>query len=188
MILKKYNLPLNIFICFEKINVVVFTSEILYKNMYVFFISKNFYLGINLFIKNEIFNNFLNLTEISAVDTNKYNQINNLEIINKKSKIIQFNIYYCYFNKNRIMLLTNVSKKIDSIDKIFKNSIWLEREVAEMFNLFYVNKKDDRSLLLDYSKNDYPLLKSYPCEGYQEIYFDFFENKLNYFYSEIIEL
>lgn len=188
MILKKYNVPLNIFVCFEKLNVTIFTSDVIYKNMYVFFINKNFYIGINLFLRNEIFLNFLNLTEMSSIDTLKYNKNNNMEIIFKNNKLIHFNIYYCYFNKNRIMLITNVSNKIESIDKIFKNSVWLERETAEMFNVIYINKKDDRSLLLDYSRNDYPLLKNYPCEGFQEIYFDFFENRLNYVQSEMIEL
>jgi hypothetical protein len=32
------------------------------------------------------------------------------------------------------------------------------------------------------------MLKDFPTEGYYEIYFDFFENKVNYIKNEFIEL
>jgi NADH:ubiquinone oxidoreductase subunit C len=57
-----------------------------------------------------------------------------------------------------------------------------------MYGIKYKNKHDNRSLLLDYSRNEYPMLKDFPTEGYQEIYFDFFENKLQYVRNEFIEL
>lgn len=188
MVLKKYKAPLNIFICFEKINSTFFTSDVLYNNHYIIFTNSKFYYGLNVFIKNDLFLNFLNLTEISIVDTLKYNNINDLEMISKNKRYMQFNLYNCYFNKIRLTLIININKKIFSIDKLFNNAVWLERESSEMFNIQYINKLDNRSLLLDYSKNEYPLLKDFPCEGFYEIYFDFFENKLNYIKSEIIEL
>jgi NADH:ubiquinone oxidoreductase subunit C len=52
------------------------------------------------------------------------------------------------------------------------------------FNL----KKDSRPLLLDYSRNEFPMLKDFPTEGYYDIYYNFFENKLTYVQSEFIEL
>ena len=188
MLLKKYNIPLNIFICFEKLNVSIFTSNVLYKNNYVFFINKNNYYNVNYFIKHELFLNYLNLTELSVIDTLKYNKINNKILNFKNNRLIQFNIFNCYFSKIKIVLLINIKNKLDSIDELFLNSNWLEREANEMFNINYTNKKDDRSLLLDYSRIEFPMLKDFPCEGFQEIYFDFFENKLNYIKSEIIEL
>ena len=80
------------------------------------------------------------------------------------------------------------NKKVESIDMVYKNANWLERETSEMFGIQYLNKKDNRSLLLDYSRNEFPMLKDFPCEGYYEIYYDFFENKLTYVKNEFIEL
>jgi NADH dehydrogenase (ubiquinone) Fe-S protein 3 len=65
----------------------------------------------------------------------------------------------------------------------------MEREVSEMYGLSYDNKKDVRSLLLDYSRNEFPMLKDFPTEGYNDIYYNFFENKLKYSNkNEFIEL
>lgn len=57
-----------------------------------------------------------------------------------------------------------------------------------MFGISFTNKKDNRSLLLDYSRNEFPMLKDFPTEGYYEIFYDFFENKIDYFKNEFIEL
>ncbi len=57
-----------------------------------------------------------------------------------------------------------------------------------MYNINYINKNDNRSLLLDYSRNEYPMLKDFPTEGYEEIYFDFFENKVIHIRNEFIKL
>jgi len=186
---KKYKFPINIFICFEKVNPIFYTSQVLTKNHYVCFISKKWYYGLNLFIKKELFFNFNNLTEISAIDTLKYSQIiPKTEIFNFKDRFLIYNIYYFYFTKVKITFVQSTNYKIDSIDSIFRNASWLEREVSEMFGIYYTNKKDNRSLLLDYSRNEFPMLKDFPTEGYYEIYYDFFENKINYFKNEFIEL
>lgn len=189
MILKKFNFPLNIFICFEKIEPVIYTSKVLNKNHYVCFLPNKWYVPVNIFIKNELFYNNLFLSEISAIDTIKYNKIlPEIEEYNFNKRLILFNIYYNYFIKTRLTFIYSIDKKIESIDFIFNNASWLEREVSEMFGINYINKTDNRALLLDYSRNENPMLKDFPTEGLSEIYFDFFENKLNYVNNEFIEL
>lgn len=64
----------------------------------------------------------------------------------------------------------------------------MEREVSEMFGVNFVNKRDSRSLLLDYSRNEHPMLKDFPCEGHQDIYYNLFEEKLTYVDHDYIEL
>jgi NADH:ubiquinone oxidoreductase subunit C len=53
-----------------------------------------------------------------------------------------------------------------------------------MFN----GKKDIRNLMLEYSKNEYPMLKEFPCEGHFDVYYDLFEDQLQYVESEFVEL
>ena len=72
------------------------------------------------------------------------------------------------------MLLTSYDNnrltKIPSIDKIYKSASWLERETGEMFRISYNQKTDSRRLLLDYSKQENPLLKDYPTEGFNDVF------------------
>lgn len=189
MLYKKYQFPLNIFIVFEKLNPVIYTSNSLTSNHYVCYISNKWYYGINIFLKKEVLINSNFLTDMSAIDTLNFEKnILNLEIFNNSNRFIMYNTYYLYFCKIRLSLFQNVNTNIVSIDSIYPNSSWLERETFEMYNIQFLNKKDNRSLLLDYSRNEFPMLKDFPTEGYYEIYFDFFENKVNYIKNEFIEL
>ena len=123
----------------------------------------------------------------------KFSKINNnLEFFFKKNRIIIFYSYYFYNLKlklNLIMLYNFYKKnKISSIDKLYKNASWLERETSEMFGINYYNKKDIRKLLLDYSKVENPLLKDFPTEGFSEVFYDFFEDQVVYLNNDSIEL
>lgn len=188
MLFKKYQFPLNIFIVFEKVNPIVYTSQTLTPNHFVCFIPSKWYYGINLFLKKDLFLNFSQLTDMSCIDTIKYNKfIPEINFLNNK-RLLMYNIYYMYWVKIRLTLIQTCNNNIDSIDYVYRNASWLEREVSEMYGLKFKNKKDNRSLLLDYSRNEYPMLKDFPTEGFYEIYFDFFENKLQYIKNEFIEL
>jgi len=70
----------------------------------------------------------------------------------------------------------------------FKNLLFLEREVQEMFGLKILNLIDNRNLLLDYNKQYNPLLKSFFSEGFEEVYLNLFTDKLNYLQNYYIEL
>ena len=51
-------------------------------------------------------------------------------------------------NNTIVVLLYTGETSIPSIEKIKRNSRWLERETAEMFNLSFTNKTDRRALFL----------------------------------------
>jgi NADH:ubiquinone oxidoreductase subunit C len=57
-----------------------------------------------------------------------------------------------------------------------------------MFGINYSSKRDVRKLLLDYSKNENPLLKDFPTEGFSEIFYDFFEDQTMFLGSNVVEL
>ena len=75
-----------------------------------------------------------------------------------------------------------------SIDTVFLNASWLERETSEMYGIFYSNKKDTRKLLLDYSRNEFPLKKDFSSEGCVDCFYNIFENDVIYTNNDIIEL
>ena len=78
--------------------------------------------------------------------------------------------------------------KITSIDKLYKSASWLERETGEMFRVSYKSKTDTRRLLLDYSKQENPLLKDYPMEGFNDAFYNLFEDQVTYSNSTVVEL
>lgn len=186
--LKKYKFPLSIFIVFEKMIADIYTSNRLTANHYVSIIDKNWYESINFFLKNELMHNYCMLTEMSAIDTIYYDDIFPESDNETNSRFILYNVYYMYFIKTRLTFVYFADKNIKSIDKIFKNANWLEREIAEMYGIQYLEKKDCRPLLLDYSRNENPMLKNFPTEGEYDIYYNFFENKLTYLKNDFVEL
>lgn len=189
---KKYTLPLSIFVVFENINPVVWTSESFYPNSYTIYLNKSWLYSLNIFFRNEVFFSNSMLVEHSAIDNKK--NFNFLKKINFffKNRILLFYVYFFFSFKSKIMLLTSFDNsrcnKINSIDKLFKSASWLERETGEMFKVSYNFKTDSRRLLLDYSKQENPLLKDYPTEGFNDVFYNFFEDQVVYNNSTVVEL
>lgn len=193
---KKYMQPIQLFLVFEKLNTKLWMSKKLNINHSLVLIQENWFYSINLFMKKELFCNNSTLIENSAIDTSNYN--NNLEL-NAESlenyflnnKIVLLYNYYNYFCKNKItffIILNKISKSIDSIDRIYNNANWLERETSEMYGINYRWKTDTRKLLLDYSKIEHPLLKEFQCEGSQDAFYNILENQVVVLKNETVEL
>jgi len=190
--LKKYQFPMQLYLIFEHLEPIVYTSDNLTANHYVMFIPSNYSYNFVGVLKNEIFFSFNYLAEISAIDTLKYSKfLPNIDSIFFRNRIVLFYIFYTYYLKLRLTLFTTtsaISTKIYSIESYYKNSNWLEREISEMFQLNYAYKKDNRNLLLDYSQNEHPMLKDFPTEGYKDLYYDFIEENLMYINHHYVEL
>ena len=187
--IKNGKAPIQIFVVFEKIKINLLTTQSSQNTFYIN-IPKKWLYSINIFFKNEISLSESSLIDLSAIDSSNFKKKNSiLNFFFKKNSIMIFYIYYFYFLKIKIILtfFYNNSKKenIKSIDNLFYNSNWLEREVSEMFGINYFFKKDLRKLLTDYSNIDNPMLKSYPTEGFNDIFYNFFEDQV--IFSRILE-
>lgn len=185
-----YKIPTQLFIILEKMDVAVFSSETLTPNHYIIYLNKNDFLLLNGILKNEFFLSKSILVENSAVDTLNYNNFTELTTIVSINRILPYYIYYLYSIKTKltIILYNEDNKSIESVDTIYKNANWLERETSEMYGIYYKNKKDCRKLLLDYTKDENPLLKDYPTEGYNDIFYNFFEDQVIFDSANVVEL
>ena len=195
----KYMQPVQLFLVFEKLNSKLWISKKLNSNHSLILIPNNWFYAINIFLKKELLLSNITLIENSAIDSSNYNiasnennlDSHNLENYFLNNKIIIFYNYYNYFLKNKItffIILNKLSKSIDSIDRIFNNANWLERETSEMYGINYKWKTDTRKLLLDYSKIEHPLLKEFQCEGTQDVFYNIFNNQVTVLKNETIEL
>lgn len=190
---KKYIFPLQIFLILEKMNIVFWSSKSLTPNSYVCLVNYKWFYTISLLLRNELFLNNSTLIENSAIDLRFANQLNNkLDYFFNNNKLLTFYLFYFYGLKMKInflvLLKNNYKPYLYSIDKLYPNANWLERETSEMYGVLYYFKNDIRKLLLDYSKIENPLLKDYSSEGLQDVFYNFFENQVTVNKSEIVEL
>lgn len=78
-----------------------------------------------------------------------------------------------FFN-NRFFLKTNIMQDqiVNSVMSIFNSANWLEREIWDMFGIFFKNHKDLRRILTDYGFEGFPLRKDFPLTGYLQFRYD----------------
>lgn len=74
----------------------------------------------------------------------------------------------------RLTVNVNVDQTdfITSLSTVYPNASWSERELREMFGIYFINNIDLRRLLTDYGFAGFPLRKDFPLTGYFEIRYD----------------
>jgi NADH dehydrogenase (ubiquinone) Fe-S protein 3 len=77
-----------------------------------------------------------------------------------------------YNSRLRIKVFVNEVTSIETITNIYINSDWWEREVWDMYGIYFNNHKDLRRILTDYGFEGYPLRKDFPLSGYIELKYD----------------
>lgn len=80
---------------------------------------------------------------------------------------IQHNVRMCL----RVPLDSNYPIT-DSIESVYPNANWYEREVWDMFGIRFEGNSDLRRIVMPYDWEGHPLRKDYPL-GYEEVQFSF---------------
>lgn len=113
------------------------------------------------FFKYNIFCQFKILIDICGIDF----------IQNNTSRFeINYNILSIkYWIRLHLKININEFTAVPSIIPIFKNANWYEREIWDMFGIFFKNHKDLRRILTDYGFEGFPLRKDFPQTGYIEL-------------------
>ena len=121
------------------------------------------------FLKNHTQCQFKVLVDMCGVDYPE--KKNRFEVI--------YNLLSISYN-SRITVSVSVDEKtpIDSVTPIFSGADWLEREVWDMFGIFFLGHKDLRRILTDYGFKGNPLKKDFPLMGYNELFFSIFLKRL----------
>ena len=89
----------------------------------------------------------------------------------------RFKVVYnlCSIKHNlRVKLCTTVDEitPLMSITSLYKNANWLEREVWDMYGIYFEEHPDLRRILTDYGFEGYPLRKDFPLSGFKEVRYD----------------
>ncbi|CAI6350048.1 unnamed protein product [Macrosiphum euphorbiae] len=115
------------------------------------------------FLKNQTNCQFANLSDLCAVDVPQ--RSNRFEIV--------YNLLSLRFNTRiRVKTYTDELTPIDSITSIYEAANWYEREIWDMFGVFFTNHPDLRRILTDYGFEGHPFRKDFPLSGYVEVRYD----------------
>lgn len=93
------------------------------------------------------------------------------------SRVYRFEIIYhllsLRFNSRiRVCTYSDELTPIDSICELYKGANWFEREVYDMFGIYFRNHPDLRRILTDYGFDGHPFRKDFPLTGYIELRYD----------------
>jgi len=83
---------------------------------------------------------------------------------------VVYNMLSLQFNQRcRVKTYTDELTPIDSVTPLFDSADWAEREVWDMYGVFFSNHPDLRRILTDYGFEGHPQRKDFPLAGYYEV-------------------
>lgn len=82
----------------------------------------------------------------------------------------------------RVKTYTDELTPIDSACEIYEGANWYEREIWDMYGVFFANHPDLRRILTDYGFEGHPFRKDFPLTGYTEVC----STAQNYFTNKIL--
>ena len=86
---------------------------------------------------------------------------------------VVYNLLSVKYN-TRIRVKTSVTElqPVDSATELFSSAGWYEREVFDLFGIFFNNHSDLRRILTDYGFDGHPMRKDFPLTGYDSAEYD----------------
>ena len=106
---------------------------------------------------------FTTISDITAVDfptrDQRFEVVYNLLSIRHNSRI-------------RVKTYADEAAPVPSITSLYDGANWYEREVYDLFGVFFVGHPDLRRIMTDYGFDGHPLRKDFPLTGYTEIRYD----------------
>jgi len=72
----------------------------------------------------------------------------------------------------RVKTYADEARPVPSICELYDGANWYEREVYDLFGVFFTGHPDLRRIMTDYGFDGHPLRKDFPMTGYTEIRYD----------------
>jgi NADH:ubiquinone oxidoreductase subunit C len=125
-------------------------------------LSRHNFTPILLFLKNHSLSQFKQLVEIAVYD--------------RPGKRYRFTVLYHlltihYGNRLTCLVQTDELTDLPSTTSLYSGAGWLEREVWDLFGIFFTNHLDLRRILTDYGFSGFPLRKDFPLTGFLEVFY-----------------
>lgn len=118
---------------------------------------------VSLFLKNHSNCQFKQLMDVTAIDypnrSNRFELMYNFLSVSKSVRLI-------------VKSTVAENKPVNSLSALYSSAVWLEREVWDLFGIFFYLHPDLRRILTDYGFDGFPLRKDFPLTGYLEVRYD----------------
>lgn len=129
----------------------------------VFYVKRDHIYQVLQFLRDDIECDFKILVDICGVD-----------YPNRKER---FDVVYHLLSTSqnqrvRVKISTAEEKVVPSVTSLFSTAGWLEREVWDMYGIYFDGNLDLRRILTDYGFEGHPLRKDFPLTGYVELRYD----------------
>lgn len=107
----------------------------------------------------------------------KYNQLIDITAVDYPSEEKRFHVVYQLLSvelNSRITVKVAVDPitPIPSIISLHPSAGWFEREVWDLFGVFFLNHPDLRRILTDYGFQGHPFRKDFPVTGFYQVRYD----------------
>jgi len=107
----------------------------------------------------------------------QFSQLLDVTAVDYPQRADRFEVVYHLLSMNlnlriRVKVPANEDSPVPSVASIFPCADWLEREVWDMYGIFFSEHPDLRRILTDYGFDGHPLRKDFPLTGYVEVRYD----------------
>ena len=97
--------------------------------------------------------------------------------IDRPARTRRFDVVYnllslTHNRRIRVKLETDEETPVPSVVNVFSAANWWEREVWDLFGIYFSDHPDLRRILTDYGFDGHPLRKDFPLTGYVEVRYD----------------
>jgi NADH/F420H2 dehydrogenase subunit C len=89
--------------------------------------------------------------------------------VHNRFEVVYFLLSYSRSERLLVRVSLDSEVELPSVSSVFSSAVWLEREIWDMFGLFFKNHPDLRRILTDYGFRGFPLRKDFPISGYTEV-------------------
>ena len=151
---------------------------------------------VNLVVRAEVINdelvlwtsvdNLHNLAEFLRKDaSSRCRQLMDITAIDYPGNSPRFVVAYQFLSlelnqRVRVKLWVDEEQGVPTLTDLFPSAGWYEREVWDMYGLFFDGNQDLRRILTDYGFDGHPLRKDFPLTGHAQVRYDGDEKRVVY--------
>ena len=144
-------------------------SFVFHKNEVVIYVYPEHLLSFLYFLRDHMNMQYKVLVDVTAIDyptrASRFEVVYNLLSVEYNSRL-------------RIKTCVDELTPVNSSTSVFSSAGWWEREVWDMFGVFFTGHPDLRRILTDYGFEGHPLRKDFPLTGYTEVRYDDSEKRV----------
>lgn len=117
------------------------------------------------------------LTALRDDPATRFEQLTDITAVDYPDRVERFEVVYqllsyTHNRRMRVKLTTDEDTPVPSAVSVFSAANWFEREVWDLFGIFFENHPDLRRILTDYGFEGHPFRKDFPLTGYVEARYD----------------